>query len=784
MRNWLQRRKLPELPAEQVLAGLSVPRFPRLRLEHFPVGIDKRLIDVALGPALAKAVSLYVDALVRESAQEIWKEPRSQSTSEVLAETFRAVLREHARSVVEDARGSNRLERVQLFQLALWKLALARIDDSLAALRQELDERRNAGSRDASGRRLRDHELTVLLGRHAASLRYRTARNVVRQLMRVEHGGLRNLRQSVLGQPWPVAEEMLDNPVLQLDGIGRLRDFAAFYPVCLHELDIARGVTHCLFNALGQYLPENAALPGRRSTEQRASEAGSRPAQAASHGLLEARRWARCLLDDAELGEGAGPSWLDEPGNAAALLGGIDGEWPRPGAWPKAAAVEPLQRALNRRFLAELERAGLWRGVVAAYRLAEIYPSLGLRDGERLVFEFLRGDFGRRELERRLETLGVHRDPAVLARRLEGLRREGGEQPREVLAARLAADVLRLRRDLKLAVRAYRAMERIRLLGDPQELLLSRDQKVLQLFCREEPAGDRRGSITGHVVIAVEIRGAVRITAEMRRRNLNPSAYFSRYFFDPVEKIRLRFGAHKIGADGERMTLVIADYGGDGVHRLAVARACCFARGLVAQLGALNAEAERVGLSPLEIGIGIAYAEEAPTYLYDQSRRVVVSPAIAHAARLAACHLPLREECPLPEGHTLCVANAVGAASAVPGQDEALLRLNINGIELDATAFAQLNVELALRKLRLREREGRRPVQLYAGQCPDNDGRMHWLVIREQVVKLWMGGQLLENRDEGRSYFEVVGDRKMIERVVAGIGRASVQGQTAGVARQ
>lgn len=69
--------------------------------------------------------------------------------------------------------------------------------------------------------------------------------------------------------------------------------------------------------------------------------------------------------------------------------------------------------------------------------------------------------------------------------------------------ARFVGDFLRLRRDLKLAWRAYVGMDSLRLVTDEREAALSRANNVLQLFCREDVALDARGDVVGHVIVKV-----------------------------------------------------------------------------------------------------------------------------------------------------------------------------------------------------------------------------------------------------------------------------------------
>ena len=758
---WL---KSPPPPADVVLAGLPRPRWSRLRLERFPVGIDKLRIDVALGLTLRKGIEIFVSALVRENVQQLWNQPVSKSSDAVL-DGFRQVLREHQRSVVKDARTFNRTERIQLFQLAVLKQFIQLLDKEMGALHHELDEaRQRAGPAD--GRSLQVHERRVVLGRHARHVRYRVANQLIREFMRLEHGGMRNLRQSVLGLSWPVPEAMLTNPVLQLDGIGGTRDFVRHYPMLLHDLEDTRQVGACLLETLTDWLPADVAQPAARGSDERAAEAARRHDRGAAHGLLDTGRWARCLVDQQELDEGA-YTWLDEPENALALLGGSEASWPQAGPW-RTADLSGLQRDLNQSFGGRLHRTGLLRKVNASYELAAIYPALGLVDAENLVFDFLSGDLSRRELLRRLAGLNNATEPAVLARRIDALRKEYRDSAvagKLQVNARLAGDFLALRRDLKLGFRAFVAMDRIRLLEEERELSLARTNNVLQAFSLEDLAEDPRGNLAGHVIVKVDIRGGNEVIAGMRRRGLNAASHFSRYFYDPVERLRERFDAHKVVVEGDALILAVLDYTGDGAERFAVSRACCLAVGLIDLIDVMNAENDRLGLARLELGLGIAYADEPPTYLYDQSRRVIVSPAISQARRMSSCHLLLRENCTLPSGRGLCVAKPVHGEPSEDEHNGGLVRYNVNGIELDAAAFAQLHVEISLRKVRSRLKGGKKPAVMYVGSCPDVRGQVHWLVIREQTVKLWMGRQLLETEEERRSYFEVISDGRLIERV-------------------
>ena len=747
---------------DAVLEGFERPKLARLRLERFPRGVDNYHIDVALGPGLFKAASTYVKALVREQVMQLWGQP-VQSFSESIVQGFGRVLIEHHNAVVKRARSDNRIERVQLFEVATLKLLLQRVDAELAAQRAELEDARSTTTNRSSGQSLQLHQQSVELARESWHVRYLVARRLIRELMRIEHAYLRKVRKSVLGLSWPVPELMLANPLMQLEGNGDPRDFFRHYPLLLHDTDSAVRVNCCVLELFGEWLPGLVEIPPSPAPAESLLPGVNRQNQAGARSLLETERRARHLFVASELGDWSG-NWMDQPDNGCALLGGQDEVWPASGGW-RHLGIGRLQRHLNSRLRRCLGNAGLLDRIRAAYALTDIYPGIGLVDGEQLLFDYLRGDVSRGEFRRRLASTGGVSDPTALARRVDQARKEHGRRPesgRHQLIARFARDFLRYRRDLKFAWRALVAMDGIRLITDDADLALAADNDTVQVFCRDDMVNNANGTVVGHVIIKVDVRGASDIVAQMRRRNINPAGHFSRNFYDPVTRALERFGGQKVVVEGDSVMLSMLEHGGESAVRMAVARACCLAMQIIEFGAGMNAENERMGLPHLELGVGISYADEAPTYLYDHGRKVAISPAINQARRLSSCHALLRQVCTLPDNQGLCVA------APVHGDEdggETVVRYNVNGIELDAAAFAQLHVELSLTRISARDRQSQGADTLYAGMCADVRGQNHVLVICERRIRLWMGRQLLENHDDGRRFYEVVTDPRLLERV-------------------
>ena len=142
------------------------PKHARLRLERFPRGDDSYHIDVAFGPVLMRATEAFVKALVREQAQQLWKQP-AQAFSESIVDAFRHAVVDHHNAVVKQARSDNRIERVQLFELSMLKVLLEQVDAELTALRVELEDARSTPSGQLSGKSLHYHQQAVVLARQA-----------------------------------------------------------------------------------------------------------------------------------------------------------------------------------------------------------------------------------------------------------------------------------------------------------------------------------------------------------------------------------------------------------------------------------------------------------------------------------------------------------------------------------------------------------------------------------------------------------------------------------------
>ncbi|RMG37633.1 MAG: hypothetical protein D6720_02810 [Gammaproteobacteria bacterium] len=751
----------PEIDRNTVLSRMARPAFHRLRLERFPVGVDSTHIDVALDPELTEAIASLVQVTLNEDVRRyFWGEEFRASDMDVV-EVFRRTYSENTRLVLRESRARARPEACQLFQLAVIRMVIEEVDRQLAGLRRQLEDARSQPTRRQLGRSLELHDKVVILARNELSIRYRTLHDVIRVMMRQEDSHLRKMRKTVMGISWPVSRAMLVNPLVQLGGLGSSEDFFNYYPHLLRDEESALTLNRLFFETVAEWLPAELGLTGDSITP----EESALPGDSVLRGHVEILRQTALLVDQGELAMLV-PHEFDNAKAVLQLLGGDVEPWPQGGPWSSRELVA-LQRSKMKELMVGVERAGLMSRIRASFLLKSVYPNLGLRGGVDWVHDYLAGEIRGKELVRRLQTLPGVEDARPVLRLIDERMKAvelAGRHARQRMLAGFFSELVDYRYHLKLATWLYNGLDQVRLLRDQQDLSMSVANDLLQDFRRGTRESNRR--VVGHVVLKADVRGSTEITAQMRARNLNPATYFSRNLYGPINKQLRAFGAEKVFVEGDAVILSLMEYEGQPRDHLAVARACGLAERMLEVIEAKNAESRTLGLPELVLGIGIAYSNEAPTYLYDEGHRIMISPAINRADRLSSCHPAMRRVLAnrLDPGQHVVVAVPVKETQNSKQDPDGVMRYNVNGIELEAAAFFQLREELRLRRVTLSRPQGDRADTYHVGRYLDLVGNSHWLVVRETPLPLWMGDRLLEGDRSGRVYYEVVTDPDTIAR--------------------
>jgi len=372
--------------------------------------------------------------------------------------------------------------------------------------------------------------------------------------------------------------------------------------------------------------------------------------------------------------------WLNAPENAHELVG----------------TGEPAERAYKARlqlWIQLLEREKLLDLAIAAYEVVSLLPEFTpLLDPQQLKYALV----FRKERDRVEKLIEEH---GKLSRRSLDSAAERVAQcsglTRAKIAARFLRDFMLYHRDLRRLEVLNRAIERVNLIAN-QKLrdLSSMNGTLYEFLLAEETKDSQEKLVVRHVILKADVRDSSRLTRSLLQREMNPASYFSLNFYDPVNKLLSKYGAHKVFVEGDAIILAILEREGDPA--LSVSRACVLAREMVEIVGGYNHLLQRAGLPPLELGVGISFQDSSPMYLLDGDHRIMISDALNESDRLSSCDKRVRKAM---EG----MAVPFNVYEFRPGAtgDADPMRYNVGGIRISEAAFNRLRGEVSLEECKL-----------------------------------------------------------------------------------
>jgi len=359
-----------------------------------------------------------------------------------------------------------------------------------------------------------------------------------------------------------------------------------------------------------------------------------------------------------------------------------------------------------------------------------------------------------------------------------GIRRRGHEETLSV-CLQFAEDLMRLRRGRRNYQQAAAWMERIQLVRSEHARELSRANKSLYEFLLPDEGKPKDDPIVNHAVIKADVRGSTSMTKDLLSRGMNPASHFSMNLHEPVKRMLERYGAAKVFIEGDAIILAIYEHESTRATQRAVARACVLAREILAVTQAYNGRAKASGLPPLELGVGVAFQDSAPSLWTDGDSNIMISRALNLSDRLSGCSKMAKRlfkdnAAPFSVYQLQSLMEDAGADEG----EELLVRYNMNGIELNEEGFQKLSSEISLAPMsgNFPLPWGKERVQLYFGEVPLGES-LEPIVVRKGFVR-----QLLPGGNVGaqgtRPYFEVCTDAKLLDlarKRVAGAQRDAIQ---------
>jgi len=426
----------------------------------------------------------------------------------------------------------------------------------------------------------------------------------------------------------------------------------------------------------------------------------------------------------------------------------------------------PVQRRaqLLAEWVHRLEERDLLFHVLAGYELRKIYsdycPPIHLQQLKKALVS--------RDEQKRVERV-LEQFPArkISMKRLDdgsrAVRRRTHEETLGV-ARQFAEDLMRLRRDRRNYQHVAAWMERINLVRSERTRELSRANNSLYEFLHADEGRPADDPVIAHAVIKADVRGSTGITKDLLGRGMNPASHFSMNLHEPVKRMLERYGAAKVFIEGDAIILAIYETESTRATQRAVARACVLSREILAVTQAYNTRAKSTQLPPLELGVGVAFQDSAPSLWMDGDSRIMISRALNLSDRLSSCSkIAKRMFQQNSSPFNVFLLQTLMEDAAEGEGDELLVRYNLNGIELNEEGFQKLATEISLASLsgNFPLPWGKERVQMYFGEVPLGES-LEPIVIRKGFVRQLLPGAKIGTQGT-RAYYEVCTDPKLLE---------------------
>lgn len=744
----------------QLLSGIVVPTSTTIDTSELSRGIDNYHIDVRLSDDF----TFHAREIIEKVVKRVAAGNRPAGGADEMEE-FRSAYRNMMTSSLHRTKSDLSPEKLNVLHFGVIKFLLKEVRRALLRLHEETEsavaQQQFAGSRSL----LATQERLAWLRKHNDDFLFRANRAILQQIQR-EENGLRELRKQVL--PGAASDHMnvLFNPMLCAESPvdrGMLADCYSLWP------DGGKAfatINLRLEDTLQEAFPELEVMPLKGEAKIEATEVYD-----TLHGLFSSQDILGPSEDQSKtISESYG--WLEQPGNVRQLFDpdvqerelkelkdslGMKAQWDLKGELKKFTKV---LAELRKKMYSELD----FKEAVACYLLRGHWTA---KDQLLLDIRYACAYIAGNDSKKAIARLDPSREGAgglikklddVEAQLAKTIKEEGDEY-----FLRILSDLFRYRLHLKYFRFAHRALNRIKVITDPQEIQLARAGGTLyELLDQEQLKAVRKTEkeIIHHVILKADVRGSTTVTRELLKQGLNPASYFSLRFFGPITERLQVYGAAKVFIEGDAVILGFYEHNDAPDHWYAMSRACGIAKEILDIVASKNAHSAKTGLPGLEVGIGVSFSKDKPLFLFDEDKPIMISSAIGDADILSSCSWLLRDS---HAGHfNVDVLEMAQSDQQHAEKGQRNLQYNLNGILLSEDGFKKLMTEIPLKKLKLKISD--QTETMFFGKFPDVLGKERELVIREGRVGRWQDGKAMPDRGEG-VFYEVLPNSKLSRQV-------------------
>ncbi|MEN8170817.1 MAG: hypothetical protein ABFS08_11400 [Pseudomonadota bacterium] len=435
----------------------------------------------------------------------------------------------------------------------------------------------------------------------------------------------------------------------------------------------------------------------------------------------------------------------------------------------KYSSHRRFQQRLAERLLINLKKTGIDRWVVAVYEVKALQARTKSDINPGALIALLVECKNKKELLQRLENIyrstNTPVDSNEVVKRWELAQKQNNKLLQKYLPT-FISDFSHYRRDLLLLYKYHKAADQIELLHDKKSLKTSRSNFTLYEFLLPSEKSDEQTAIRSHIIIKADLRGSTEVTDRLNQMALNPATHFDRNFFSPINSVINDFGAEKVFIEGDAIILILNDYVGTQQNHLIASRACALAAEILRIVAKQNKELLCYGLPKLELGIGIAFSNESPRFLFDGDHKITISPAINRGDRLSACTWSIRtwrEQLNAPTTHVEVYQPSERALGHGEKAQKDMV-YNLDGILIEEEIFELLQKELHPKRI-VNKLPHKQDSQLFAIRAPGNNGESSSLIIRKAPIKVYDPEYRIDECPvvEKRFFYEVIHDEEILD---------------------
>ncbi len=736
----------------------------KFSLDRLTPGVDNIRYDVLLSPDFCQSIRKLVYQLFLKHAKAK-KILNIDPTSNLIAERdeFKDLCRDVLHAAINQAKSASEIQIDLLAQITIFKKLAQEIPRQYNTLIENFNDnarRHEIESSEGLNSYIKIKEKLSEIQQNKQSIILNVAEELFQYLIDVQHENITEMRESILGSETVLSDDVFSNPIIHVENPFEDLFMMDEYVLIGHRFEDPDSYDNFLFLIrsllrkilLKIFLTDSSVAGGSINQSKITQKVSGK----------SGKNYQDIQYDAIDI-------WLNHVDNIDLLFNSFKSreryqslkkqKKPRRDVGNLKKRAKNQEKRLNF-FYKKFKKTGLMKRITAFYEMKSIYLEYCPPLVPHQVLQFLIQPKQRKniasQLSRVKEFYGKNFSLAPLKTKISDLRKITVQEKKKYLLQFLN-DFARYHRDFQNFLTLKDTMDSINLVSEQKIIDLSRENNILYEFLLPDEQPPEAKPIIHHVVIKADMRDSTHITIKMKEKGLNPASFFNLNFFVPITSILFDYSAEKVFLEGDAIILAISEHEGIPEEWYCVARACGIARKILQIVQKYNSQSEKHKLPVLELGIGISYNNGAPTFLFDENNRIMISPAINAADRMSKCTKPLSQEISNPKNpFNLYVFQKESENSAAKPTDDMLLRHNVNGIELNAEGFEKLSREIDLISLECHIPELQaEKLSVHTGKFPTVTGKYHRLIIREDRIPVVSPHDFSIIRKTDNKYYEV-----------------------------